>query len=173
MEMMGSGDNETLKLSFNLQENSDGGFGEFELIIDGVKINQTPTIYMDILPYMCNVRYTVTGNYQEGPHTISLTVIDGRGFSNTLHTGFYHIETLQMPLDNLASSGLYRPDFTEYSGSHIHAAVYNSSTGFREGQGQYMGTVPLMDPTAAFYQSTMYVQVTTSSRWVDSSPSQS
>jgi len=149
MEMMGSGDNETLKLSFNLQENSDGGFGEFELIIDGVKINQTPTIYMDILPYMCNVRYTVTGNYQEGPHTISLTVIDGRGFSNTLHTGFYHIETLQMPLDNLASSGLYRPDFTEYSGSHIHAAVYNSSTGFREGAGSIYGYCAIDGPDSS------------------------
>lgn len=149
MDMTGSRDNETLKLSFNVQENSDGGFGEFKLIIDGVEINQAPAIYMDILPYMCSVRYSVTGSYEEGPHTVSLTVIDGRGFSNTLHTGFYHIETLQMPLDNLASSGLYRPDFTEYSGSHIHAAVYNSSTGFREGAGSIYGYCAIDGPDSS------------------------
>lgn len=145
MNMTGSGENETLTVSFDVQENSDRGFASFKLEIDGVTINTDPTVIMDIVPYRCTVIYNVKSGFQQGPHTINFHVVDGHGLSWTLNTGFYHIEPVPVPLENIISDGLYSPDLIEYSASHNHRVVYDNSTGFM-GDGSIYGYCDMNGP---------------------------
>ncbi|MCG2828468.1 carboxypeptidase regulatory-like domain-containing protein [Methanothermobacter sp. K4] len=142
-----SEENETLILIFDVQENSDGGFDKFMLNVDGSTVAAQPLITPGLLPYMCNVRYEVTGNFAEGPHTVSLTVTDGRGFSGTLDTGFYHLERTPVSLQNFNARYMYIPDISVYSGNHTHDLKTNSSYYFKHGSSALHGYCSMDGPS--------------------------
>lgn len=146
---MVSEENETLIMVFDVQENSDGGFDKFILKVDGSTVAAQPLITLGLLPYMCNVRYEVPGNFAEGPHTVSLTVTDGRGFSGTLDTGFYHLERTPVSLQNFNERYMYIPDIGVYSGNHTHYLKTNSSYYFKPGSSALHGYCAMDGPSSA------------------------
>ncbi|MGB9837650.1 hypothetical protein [Methanothermobacter sp.] len=160
-----SEDNETLILIFDVQENSDGGFDKFQLKVDGSTVAAQPIIIPGISPYMCNVRYEVTGNFTEGPHTVSLTVTDGRGFSGTLDTGFYHLERIPVDLQNFDKRYIYIPDISVYSGNHIHDLKTNSSYYFTQGSSALHGYCAMDGPPGTSCTFTRKGQLTGYSQW--------
>ncbi|ADL58456.1 carboxypeptidase regulatory-like domain-containing protein [Methanothermobacter marburgensis] len=146
---MTSGENETLTMIFNVQENSDGGFDKFILEIDGKEIDSIPNVNIGPELYQCTLKYIIKRQFSEGPHTVSLTVIDRRGYRNTLETGFYHLERVPVNLSSVTPRYEYIPDIMVYSGNHTHQLRIDPSSRFLPGSSALYGYCDMDGPSKA------------------------
>jgi len=147
MDMVINDQDETLIVTFDVQENSDGGFDRFILTVDGRTVDVTPSVTYGNVPYRCTVGYTFTDRFDEGPHSVSLQVIDGRGYESTLNTGFYHLERVDVPFNDFNARYEYIPDFQVYSGNHTHDLRLDPSTYFTPGSSALYGQCAMDGPS--------------------------
>lgn len=142
-------DSETLYLTFEVQENSDRGFGSFELNINGSNIAETPTLTLDPLyNYKGILQYQITKAFQEGIQNVALLVVDGHGLASVLETGFYHLEKVKVPLESSIASSDYHPDFDVYSSTHNHRTNLDPSTYFLQGSKSLYGYCDMDAPSS-------------------------
>ncbi|MEW6011582.1 MAG: Ig-like domain-containing protein [Euryarchaeota archaeon] len=142
---------QTLIYELEIQEYSDRGFDRFELLLDGELINDTLVFIPDpVLPYKGLLKYSITRNFEEGSHTLDLTVYDGIGQSTNFLNGFYHDPRILVPL-NFTWSTDYVYDNQLYIGNHQHQAQINTNYHFKPGSSSIYGYSKIMPPSSVFY----------------------
>ena len=146
---------QTVYVETDIQENSDRGWAEFSLNIDGSAATTTPSYTPNIgAPYAGVLVLNITKAFDLGPHSIQVTVTDGLGLTAGLSTGFYYDKTVGVP-QNYAGSNMYVYTVSPYSGNYYHDVHMRPGTEFKPGGQAVYGYCRIDPPPETFYDSSL------------------